>query len=80
MGCIKDGSHTGGEFDTEEKNFHINVLEPMAARFRLQALCGQASNTHVLLKIEKKIDAVPCVSKMMWHTSFGIGQYKETSG
>jgi len=27
-----------GEFDTEEKNFHINVLEPMAARFRLQAL------------------------------------------
>jgi len=57
-GASKDGSHTEGEFDTEERNCYINVLELMAAKFGLQALCGQTSNIHVLLKMDNTSDVV----------------------
>jgi hypothetical protein len=41
---------TGGQWNLEEKNFHINFLEMKAVMLGLQALCKDENSVHICLQ------------------------------
>ena len=48
-GASREGDSTGGLFDTDEIDLHINVLESKAVVFGLRSLCD-TNNTHILVR------------------------------
>ena len=54
---------TGGQFNLEEQELHINILELKAALFGLQSLCKNTYNCHILVKVDNTV-AVTSINKM----------------
>ena len=54
---------TGGQFNLEEQELHINILELKAALFGLQSLCKNTCNCHILIKVDNTA-AVTSINKM----------------
>ena len=50
-GCFlpKNNFRTGGRWDTEEQNYHINFLELKAVLLSLQSCCRNVSNSHIMI-------------------------------
>ena len=49
-GAVSNGEETGGQWNLEEKNFHINFLEMKAVMLGLQALCKDENSVHICLR------------------------------
>ena len=45
-------TRTGGRWTVEEQDYHINVLEPKAVLFGLNALCEHMSGAHILVRTD----------------------------
>ena len=54
---------TGGQFNLEEQELHINILELKAALLGLQSLCKNTYNCHILIKMDNTA-AVTSINKM----------------
>ena len=54
---------TGGQFNLEEQELLINILELKAALFGLQSLCKNTYNYHILIKVDNT-SAVTSINKM----------------
>ena len=48
-GATREGDSTGGLFDTDEIDLHINVSENKAVLFGLKSLCD-TNNTYILVR------------------------------
>ena len=55
---------TGGQFNLEEQELYINILELKAALFRLQSLCKNTYNCHILIKLDKTAAVTSINNKM----------------
>ena len=53
-GAVRENYKTGGNWTTEEKNSHINVLELKAVLFGLKALCGDVNSTTIKIMMNAK--------------------------
>ena len=51
-GATYAGNKTGGHFDHEERESHINILEAKAVLFGLKSLCKHIANSHILVKTD----------------------------
>ena len=78
-GASRDGQTTGGQFTMEEKEDHINILELKAALFALKSLCGDTSNSHILIKIDNT-SAVASINKMGSTKSVGMDELSHRIG
>ena len=62
-GAIEHGQSTGGIFTQWESLNHINVLETIAVKLSLKALCSGIKNAHILIKSDNST-TVTAISKM----------------
>ena len=49
-GGVKGQTKTGGHWNLEEQNYHINCLELLAVLFSLKALCSNEKSVHIQVK------------------------------
>ena len=61
-GASFQGQSTGGDWNDEESELHINVLELKAAFLTLQSFCAGMHDVHIRLKMDNTT-AVACVNK-----------------
>lgn len=57
------GSGTHGFWSKEERRYHINVLELLAAYYALKTFARNLTNSNILLRIDN-VTAISCINKM----------------
>lgn len=62
-GAICEGTKTNGFWNEEERSFHINYLEILAAYNALRSLAKTRNNIRILLRIDN-VTAISCINKM----------------
>ena len=61
-GATREGDSTGGLFDADEIDLHINILESKAVLFGLKSLCD-TNHTHILIRSDNTA-TVGAITKM----------------
>ena len=62
-GAATGSEKTGGYFNMEERESHINTLELKAVLFGLQTLCNSVTSSHILVQVDNT-SAVSAINKM----------------
>ena len=62
-GAVRENDRTGGNWTTDEKKSHINVLELKAVLFGLQALCGNVNSATIKIMTDNST-TMACINRI----------------